>query len=82
MCPRFFRAGEGETLRIPGGALRHYPGSDMKVYVLDNGEVYYKFWRALNPVFVGREDDVLQGRAAVDCDHIRGRSGLPWDREI
>jgi hypothetical protein len=81
MCPRFFAPG-ASTVRINGGSLRHYPGSDMKAYVLDDGNVMYKFWRALNPVLVGRLDDILSGKSAIDCDHIRGRAGLPWDREI
>jgi hypothetical protein len=80
-CPRFFAPG-AKTLRIHSGALRHYPGSDMRIYVLDDGEVLYKFWRALNAVTVGQRDDVISGKARVDCDHIRGRAGLPWDREI
>lgn len=82
LCPRFFRAGESATRRIDGGAMRHYPGSDMKVYVLDDGKVFYKFWRALNPVLVGLTGEVLSDAATVQCDKIRGRAGLPWDREI
>lgn len=82
LCPRFFRPGEGGTQRISGGAMRHYGGSDTKVYVLDDGNVLYKFWRALNPVFIGTVDDVMSGKATVDCNKIRGRSGLPWEREI
>lgn len=80
-CPRFFAPGS-KTMRINGGALRHYAGSDMKLYVLDDGLVVYKFWRALNPVTIGSREDVLSGKARVDCDHVRGRSGLPWNREI
>jgi hypothetical protein len=80
-CPKFFHGG-ARTNRINGGAVRHYPGSDMWVYVLDDGEVWYKFWRALNPVLVGQLQDVLDGKGVIDCDHIRGRSGLPWEREI
>lgn len=80
-CPKFFTPG-GRTTRINGGALRHYAGSDMKLYVLDDGLVVYKYWRALNPVTLGKREDVLSGKARVDCDHVRGRSGLPWDREI
>jgi len=82
LCPRFFRPGEGTTQRISGGAVRHYGGSDTKVYVLDDDNVLYKFWRALNPVLIGTVDDVMSGKAAVDCNKIRGRSGLPWEREI
>jgi hypothetical protein len=44
--------------------------------------VYYKYYRALNPVQVGNIQDVLAGKAKVDCGRIRGRSGLPWNREI
>jgi len=80
-CPRFFPPG-ARTVMINGGALRHYADSDMKLYVLDDGEVLYKFWRALNPTLVGKLADVLEGRSKIDCDHIRGRAGLPWDREI
>jgi len=82
MCPRFFPPKESPTQLISSGAVRHYSSSDMKVYVLDNGNVMYKFWRALNPVLIGRVEDVLSNKATIDCTHIRGRSGLPWDREI
>lgn len=81
-CPRFFPPGSTKTMRITGGALRSYPESDMKVYVLDDGQVLYKFWRALNPAQIGTVDGVLEGTDVIDCKHIRGRSGLPWDREI
>jgi hypothetical protein len=82
LCPRFFPAGNSETLRINGGALRQYAESDMKIYVMDDGTVLYKFWRALNAVRIGTVDGVLGGRDVVDCKNIRGRTGLPWDREI
>jgi hypothetical protein len=81
MCPRFFPH-RPQSVRINAGMLRQYPHSDMKVYVLDNGDVKYKFWRALNAVRVGTVDEVLNGTATIDCDQIRGRSGLPWQREI
>lgn len=82
LCPRFFRPGEAITQRISNGAMRYYSGSDTKVYVFDDGQVFYKFWRALNPVVIGTVDDVLNNKSTVDCSNIRGRSGLPWDREI
>lgn len=82
MCPRFFPPKSARTLAINGGALRHYGESDMKVYVMDDGQVLYKFWRALNPVLIGRIDAVLDGTAKMACDRITGRSGLPWEREI
>lgn len=82
LCPRFFPPGSSVTTPINGGALRHYTESDMKIYVLDDGSVRYKFWRALNPVPIGTVDGVLSGKDVVDCKNIRGRGGLPWDREI
>lgn len=57
-----------------GGTVRHYTDSDARVYMLNDGKVLYKYWRALNPVLIGK--------AIVACDKIRGRSGLPWGREI
>lgn len=82
LCPRFFRPGEATTQIISGGAVRHYTESDTKVYVLSDGNVMYKYWRALNPVLIGTVSEVMGGKAAVACDQIRGRSGLPWEREI
>ena len=82
LCPRFFPPGSSETLHIRGGALRRYAESDMKLYVLDDGMVMYKFWRTLNAAQIGTVDGVLTGKDVVDCKNIRGRGGLPWDREI
>lgn len=82
-CPRFLPAnGDGPSLALPTGEVRSYLQAEMKVYVYDSGEVYYKYYRALNPVLVAKADDLLEGRSRLDCDKIRGRSGLPWDREI
>jgi hypothetical protein len=82
-CPRFFPAGgDAGSLTLPNGEVRSYQQAEMKAYVYDSGEVTYKYYRALNAVRVGKVDDVLAGRSRLDCDRIRGRSGLPWDREI
>lgn len=82
LCPRIFRPGEVASLRIPGAALRGYPGSDFKLYVLDDGHVWYKYVRALNPVLLGDANAILAPTFTMDCDNIRGRSGLPWERGI
>jgi hypothetical protein len=82
-CPRFFpAAGDGASVVLSDGEVRSYHQAEMKAYVYDNGEVYYKYYRALNPVLVGKVDALLEGRARVDCGAIRGRSGWPWEREI
>jgi hypothetical protein len=82
LCPRIFRPGETVSLHIPAGAVRGYPGSDFKLYVFHQGEVWYKYVRALNPVLLGNVDTILSPAFTMDCDNIRGRSGLPWERGI
>lgn len=82
LCPRIFRPGETVSLKIPSGAVRGYPGSDFKLYVFDNGEVWYKYLRALNPVLIGKIGDVLKPAFVMDCERIPGRTGLPWERGI
>lgn len=82
-CPRLFPpGGDRASQALTAGEVRSYLQAEMKAYVYDNGEVYYKYYRALNPVLVGRVDDLLAGRTRLDCGNIRGRSGLPWEREI
>ena len=82
-CPRLFPpGGDGASLALPNGEVRSYLMAEMKAYVYDSGEVYYKYYRALNPERVGSAQDVIAGRARVECGSIRGRSGLPWDRQI
>jgi hypothetical protein len=75
LCPRFFPAGEKVTLHLPDGWTRRYGVSETRVYVLDNGEVWYKFWRSLNPVLVGRLEAVLAGKVELDCTKLRGSDG-------
>lgn len=81
-CPRFFQPGEALTSKIDGGFMRGYSSADMKLYVLDDGSVLYKYWKALNPVLIGNADAVLAEGFTMDCNTIRGRSGLPWERDI
>lgn len=82
MCPRFFRQGEAATRAIPSGAMRSYVSSDMKVYVLSDGQVFYKYLKALNPERIGTTDEIVRDGFRMSCDHIRGRSGLPWERGL
>lgn len=80
LCPRFFPPGQAVTQAIDGGATRHYTNSDTRLFVLDGGEVMYKFWRSLNPVLIGNREGVLAGQARIDCTKIRAptwRSGGP-----
>lgn len=82
ICPRIFPPGGAVSLRIPAGAVRGYLDSDFKLYVLEDGRVWYKYFRALNPVLLGSVSDVMAPAFGMDCERVRGRSGLPWEREI
>jgi len=81
-CPRFFRAGESSTLPLNGGGLRNYPGSDMKIYAIPQSGVFYKYYRSYQITKVGSVEDVAAGNFTLDCGKLRGRSGLPWERQI
>jgi hypothetical protein len=69
LCPRFFPGGAA-PMKITGGWLKQYD-TDTKVYVLDDRPVFYKFWRSLNPVDIGTRQQLLDGRASIDCTKIR-----------
>lgn len=82
-CPRLFPSGgDHGSIALAHGEMRTYLSNEMKAYVYDNGEVFYKYYRALNPVLVGSIQDIMAGRAKLDCNRISGRSGLPWERGI
>lgn len=80
LCPRFFPASEGRNARLPDGFQRTYSITDMKAFVMDDGEVRFKYWRALNPNRVGTREEVLAPGFAMECHVVYGRSGLPWER--
>jgi hypothetical protein len=78
-CPRFLPAnGDGPSLALPSGEVRSYLQAEMKVYVYDDGQVLYKYYRDLNPVSVGKAQEILAGRARMDCAAVR--AALPWGR--
>lgn len=80
-CPRFFPPSEAESIRLGAGFQRVY-SSDMKAYVMDDGGVWFRYWRALNANRVGTIDEVLRPNFRMDCNSINGRSGLPWERNL
>lgn len=80
-CPGIFPPGSAATAPVEGGSYRDYAAADMKLYVIGDG-VYYKYWRAINPVRIGSAEEVASPSFRMDCHDIRGRSGLPWQRSI
>ncbi len=81
-CPRLFPPGVSRTSRMQDGYKRGYPTTDMNAYVMDDGEVRYKYWRALNPNRIGTRDEVMSPDFQMDCHQVNGRSGLPWERKL
>ena len=80
LCPRFFPPGQAGTLRIVDGYLRQYLNADTKLYIFDSGQVFYKFWRSVNPEMIGTQAQVLAGQVRIDCTRIRApnwRKGGP-----
>lgn len=82
LCPRMFRPGSAGSSLLPVGVRRFYVESDMRLYVFNDGQVVYKYMRALNPVILGTREEVMAPEFRMDCTGIRGRAGLPWEREI
>jgi hypothetical protein len=81
-CPRMFPPGSSSSVALSEGVRRYYIDSDMRLYVGDTGEVYYKYIRSLNAVRIGTVDEVLAPSFRLDCNSMRGRGAMPWDREI
>lgn len=80
-CPRFFPPGDGKTSRYDGVTLRLYTGSDVKVYIGDNNQVFYRHFRAMNPTLIGTVADIRQGKFTLECEKLPGRYRLPWQRD-
>lgn len=80
-CPRFFPSQQGSVWKYNDGYTKGYGSSDMKLYVMPFG-VFYKYYRGLNPEKIGTLEEVLSPQFSMDCNKLRGRSGLPWEREI
>jgi hypothetical protein len=81
-CPGIFPPGTAATETLSDGAMRNYAGADMKVYVMNDGQVFYKYFRALNPERIASVSELMGPSFRMHCTNIRGRSGLPWQRSI
>lgn len=80
-CPRYFPSENGLERHYDGVYMRHYPASDSRLYIDENGRVLMKYYRALNPTVIGSSENILEGRFKIDCDKLPGRYQLPWSRE-
>jgi len=69
LCPRFFPAG-GHAQKTDEGWVKHYD-TDTIVYLFDDGTALFKFWRSINPVVIGKREQLLAGKVSLDCTKIR-----------
>jgi hypothetical protein len=79
-CPRFFPPGNSNDRVSEGLTVRHY-ASDMRLLVDSQGQVYMKYFRAINPTLLGTLADVRQGRFELPCNKPPGRYQLPWEAD-
>lgn len=82
LCPRFFAPGQTLVGNHSAGHARAYSSSDSSLIVTRDGDLYVQNMRALNPERIGPVDEVLKLGYKIDCTKFKGRSGLPWEREI
>lgn len=83
ICPKFFPpSGNGVAVRGPEDYRRGYGMTDVGAIVRDDGLVYYKYFRALNPVVIGDAAKVLDPGFAMSCDRLQGRYHFPWDKDF
>lgn len=82
LCPRFFNPGQELVAAHPAGHARAYASSDSSLILTRDGDLYLKYTRALNPERIGKVNEILKPEYIVDCRKFKGRSGLPWEREI
>ncbi len=82
ICPRFFSPGQQVVKVHRAGHQRRYSGSDSSLIATEDGLLYFKYDRALNPELIGKAEDILAPGFAFDCTKFKGRAGLPWEREI
>jgi hypothetical protein len=79
-CHRFFDKNLGLKYRIPEAIMVFYADADMRLFVEKSGRVSYKYFRSISPIYLGQIDEILASQFKFDCQNIRGRSGLPWER--
>jgi hypothetical protein len=83
VCPKFFpSSGNKMVVRSSEDYRRSYAMADVNVVVRDDGLVYYKYFRALNPVVIGNAVKILRPDFSMSCDRLQGRYHFPWDKDF
>lgn len=76
-CPRFFPPGDSNDRKSDELQARNY-GSDTRLMVDVHDDVYLKYYRAINPIYIGVVDKVRRGDFEIPCDKLPGRYQMPW----
>jgi hypothetical protein len=79
-CPRFFPPGHGKTRVADDTVSRHYD-TDTRLLADYTGNVYFKYYRALNPTRIGSVNDIASGRFGIPCDKLPGRHVPAWQTD-
>lgn len=82
LCPRFFPPGQTIVKNHLTEHSRTYFGNDTMLILKHNGDLYVKNTLALDPEKIGQADEVLCDHFRIDCTKFKGRTRLPWEREI
>lgn len=82
VCPRYFSPGQKRVSVHEAGYSRAYSSSDATLVWTRTEELWVFNPRALNPERIASAEEVLNASFTFDCTRFRGRSGLPWEREI
>ncbi len=83
ICPKFFPpAGKVPAIRGFDDFRRTYSDTDVRTIIRDDGIVYYKYYRALNPVVVGDASAVLRSDFKMTCERLQGKYHFPWDKDF
>lgn len=79
-CPRFFPARSRRPVYADDSVGYFYPSTDVRVLIDHEQQVYFKYYRAMNPTRVGSAAEVRRGEFRLPCDKLPGRYLPPWQR--
>lgn len=80
-CPRFFPPGSGRAVFADDSIGLFYAMTDMRVLIDRDDDVYFKYFRAMNPSRLGKVADVRSGSFDLPCSKPPGRYVPPWLRD-
>lgn len=80
-CPRFFPPGSGRPVHADDSIGLFYAMTDMRVLIDRDEDVYFRYFRAMNPTRLGNVADVRKGSFDLPCRKPPGRYIVPWQRD-